>query len=239
MLLPFHTLCSSMQHALCSGFQQWTPPFLWVPELSLCLSQSNSLLTNTQHVHSLEWIFICYYKKAVFSQTELMQNEINSKWTVQLKSNPKLLYDCQSVSMSWCWAHFGTCDQILLPVGRLLSESWGLVSVRRSLWREDGSAICSAITQWSESRRTCNHILLLIWDSPNLEGQVPEFISPRNRVAQLYPQALGSIYVASYDLHGYGGGILTLPQPGGPGPCIYIPQEQDGPGQSHVTTDSQ
>jgi hypothetical protein len=27
----------------------------------------------------------------------------------------------------------------------------------------------------------------LIWDSPNLEGQVPVFISPRNRVAQLYP----------------------------------------------------
>jgi hypothetical protein len=33
----------------------------------------------------------------------------------------------------------------------------------------------------------------LIWDSTNLEGQVPVFISPRNRVAQLYPQALGSL----------------------------------------------
>jgi hypothetical protein len=31
----------------------------------------------------------------------------------------------------------------------------------------------------------------LIWDSPNLEGQVPVFISLRNRVAQLYPRALG------------------------------------------------
>jgi hypothetical protein len=28
-------------------------------------------------------------------------------------------------------------------------------------------------------------------------------------VAQLYPQALGSLYVASYDLQGYGIGILT------------------------------
>jgi hypothetical protein len=36
-------------------------------------------------------------------------------------------------------------------------------------------------------------------DSPNLEGQVPLFISPRNRVAQLYPRALGSLSVASYD----------------------------------------
>jgi hypothetical protein len=35
-----------------------------------------------------------------------------------------------------------------------------------------------------------------IRDSPNLEGQVPIFISPRDRVAQLYPQ-------------GYGGGIRT------------------------------
>jgi hypothetical protein len=31
----------------------------------------------------------------------------------------------------------------------------------------------------------------LIWDSLNLEDQVPAFISPRNRVAQLYPRALG------------------------------------------------
>jgi hypothetical protein len=31
----------------------------------------------------------------------------------------------------------------------------------------------------------------LIWDSPNLEGQVPVFISPR--VAQSYPWALGSL----------------------------------------------
>jgi hypothetical protein len=45
---------------------------------------------------------------------------------------------------------------------------------------------------------------------------------PRNRVAQLYPRALGSSYIASCDSHGYGGDILTLPLPGGPGPRIYI-----------------
>jgi hypothetical protein len=32
-----------------------------------------------------------------------------------------------------------------------------------------------------------------------LEGQVPVFIYSRNRVAQIYPQALGSIFVASYN----------------------------------------
>jgi hypothetical protein len=39
----------------------------------------------------------------------------------------------------------------------------------------------------------------LIWDSPNLEGQVPIFISLKNRVAQLYPRAPGSFSVSSYD----------------------------------------
>jgi hypothetical protein len=66
----------------------------------------------------------------------------------------------------------------------LLSEICGLVSVRRPLWREDGCAICSVITQWSESRRTRNHSLL---------------------------------------------SHLRLPQPGGPGSRIYVPQEQGGP----------
>jgi hypothetical protein len=57
---------------------------------------------------------------------------------------------------------------------------------------------------------THDHILLSqIRDSPNLDGQVPVFISPRTRVTQLYPQALGSLSVASYDSQGYGGGIRT------------------------------
>jgi hypothetical protein len=36
-------------------------------------------------------------------------------------------------------------------------------------------------------------------------------MSTSGRVAQLYPQALGSLFVAFYDSQGYGGGILTLP----------------------------
>jgi hypothetical protein len=54
------------------------------------------------------------------------------------------------------------------------------------------------------------HILLSqIRDFPNLEGQVPIFISPGNRVAQLYPQVLRSHFVSSYDSQGYGWGIRT------------------------------
>jgi hypothetical protein len=66
----------------------------------------------------------------------------------------------------------GTCDQILLPIGMLLSEICGLVSVGCNL----------QCNQWL--RRIRNHTLL---------------------------------------------SHLRLPQPGGPGSCIYIPQEQGGP----------
>jgi hypothetical protein len=59
-------------------------------------------------------------------------------------------------------------------------------------------------------------------EPPNQEGQVPVFISPRNRVAQLYPRALGSLYVVFYDSQGYSGGIVTFIIPGGTGSYIYI-----------------
>jgi hypothetical protein len=53
--------------------------------------------------------------------------------------------------------------------------------------------LASGVIFGSDPRCTHDHILLSqIRDSPNLEGQAPVFISPRNRVAQLYPQALGS-----------------------------------------------
>jgi hypothetical protein len=42
--------------------------------------------------------------------------------------------------------------------------------------------------------------------SANLEGQVPVFIFPRDRVTRLYPQALISLFVPS-DSQDYGGGI--------------------------------
>jgi hypothetical protein len=50
-----------------------------------------------------------------------------------------------------------------------------------------------------KSCRTRDHILLSYLGIPNVEGQVPVFISRWNSVAQLYPQARGYLYVASYD----------------------------------------
>jgi hypothetical protein len=61
-------------------------------------------------------------------------------------------------------------------------------------------ALASAIILSSESRGTHNHILLFaIRGSPNLEGQVPVFISPRNMVARLYSHALGVLTVLTVD----------------------------------------
>jgi hypothetical protein len=58
--------------------------------------------------------------------------------------------------------------------------------------------LVSAVVLDSESRWIDSHILLSqIRDSPSVEGQVPVFISPRKGVAQLCPQALGYLFVAS------------------------------------------
>jgi hypothetical protein len=71
-------------------------------------------------------------------------------------------------------------------------------------------ALASAGILGSESRGTHDQILhSQIRDSPKLEGEFSVFVSHRNRVAQLYPQALGSIFIVSYDSQGYGGGIRT------------------------------
>jgi hypothetical protein len=67
--------------------------------------------------------------------------------------------------------------------------------------------LASAAILASESGGTHDHILLSqIRDYPTLEYEAPVFMPPppENRVAQLYPQALGSHFVASYDSQGYG-----------------------------------
>jgi hypothetical protein len=70
--------------------------------------------------------------------------------------------------------------------------------------------LTSTVILRSNSLGTHDHILLSqIQNSPNLEGQVPYFLCPRNRVAQSHPQALGSLFVASYDLQGYSGGVVS------------------------------
>jgi hypothetical protein len=107
----------------------------------------------------------------------------------------------------------GAYDQIFIIVRKFWVCWCGTLSLTRELvccLLQLLLILTSAVILWSKSRWTHDHILLSqIRDPSNLEGQVPVFISPRNRVAQLYPQALGYLFVASYNLQGYGGGIRT------------------------------
>jgi hypothetical protein len=106
----------------------------------------------------------------------------------------------------------GAHDQIFVPV-RQLQVCWCWAP---SLTRERVCRLqllldfASAVILRSESRGTHNNILLSrIRDSSNLEGQVPVLVSPRKMVVQLYPKARGSLFIASYDSQGYGGGVRT------------------------------
>jgi hypothetical protein len=128
-----------------------------------------------------------------------------------LKSKPKLCYDRRSVGQTILVlsTHLGPKTRF-----SLLSASCGFVDVERPLSWEDGFIvyISAGPRQRSHSlvpvpQHSLYHILLSqILDSPNLEDQVPAFISCSKRVAQLYPHALGSLFVASYESQGYGGG---------------------------------
>jgi hypothetical protein len=117
---------------------------------------------------------------------------------------------------------FYYCQRVpgLLMWGALIDERTGLQLML---------VLASAVILRSESHRTHDHILLSqIPDSRNLEGQVPVFISPRSRVAQLYPQALGSLFVAFYDSQGYSGGI-----------CARFHAGWLTEAESYITTDGQ
>jgi hypothetical protein len=106
----------------------------------------------------------------------------------------------------------GAYDQICISARQMRVCSYGALSpTRERVCRlQLLLVLASAIILESESREIRDHILLSqIRDSPNLEGQVPVCVSPRNRVARLHPQTLGSLFVASYDSQGYDGGIRT------------------------------
>jgi hypothetical protein len=68
--------------------------------------------------------------------------------------------------------------------------------------------LASAVILRAESHGTYDNILLSqIRASLNLRARSLYLrISPMNRVARLYPQALGCLFVASYDSQGYGAG---------------------------------
>jgi hypothetical protein len=89
---------------------------------------------------------------------------------------------------------------------------WGALSDERTgLSFTITAALASAVILRSKSRETHDQVLLSqIREFPNLEGQVPVF----NFSGTEWPQALGSLFVASYDSQDYNGSIRTLLQAG-------------------------
>jgi hypothetical protein len=103
---------------------------------------------------------------------------IHEKW--KSRSPSYFTADGQSVFVSsplWnLWPYITSSQNVavFLLWGALSDERTGLQSAVQSL---KGPIRTEPVTI----------LYCLIWDSSNLEGQVPVFISPRNRVAQLYP----------------------------------------------------
>jgi hypothetical protein len=133
------------------------------------------------------------YVKGISEQFRRIGNRLNIrtifKTTVRFKVTLRLAVYRQSISLGA--KPLQTHDQYFLQLNLcgyspyvtiFLTKGW--VCCLQLLL-----ALASRVTFGFESRGTHDHILLCqIRDSLNLEGQVPVFISLRNRVAQLYPQ---------------------------------------------------
>jgi hypothetical protein len=100
------------------------------------------------------------------------------------QSQSYITTDGQPASLSWNKStHLG-----LTTRSWLLSDSSGFVGLGRPLWREDGSAVCNCY-----------------WSSPAQSFSGP---SPVGLVAVFYTLTFDtSLFVASYDSQGHGGGI--------------------------------
>jgi hypothetical protein len=110
--------------------------------------------------------------------------------SVLLSNNP-----LETRDMAIYFSQLNTCGYILY-VTSSLTRGW-VCHLQLLL------VLASTVILRSESCGTHDHILLSqIREPPNLEGQVPVFITTR-----LYPQTLGSLLVTSYDSQGYGGCI--------------------------------
>jgi hypothetical protein len=156
-----------------------------------CLIWDSPNLESQVHIfifprNKVAWL----YPRALGFRTRLWKS--NQSWSF-------ITTESQSASPSWCqapiwvpWSNFPLLFDLFL-------DSCSFVNVVRPLWWEVGSvlfSICCVSSAQPFSDLSPKGLMsifycLYFWDFPNLEGQVPVFISPRNKVAQLYPQALG------------------------------------------------
>jgi hypothetical protein len=119
-----------------------------------------------------------------FSSTGLQQGtfpDFKFLWVtiiffLHVGTKSKLLYDRRPVTRYVL---------VLSPLWHCDCDLW-LVFVWPPLWLVDGSAVNSAITQWSESRRTRNHTLLshLRFHQPGAEAEVTLRLTVGQSVSQ-------------------------------------------------------
>jgi hypothetical protein len=115
-------------------------------------------------------------------------NHLSSNYYVKVKSN--LCYDPRSVGQSVLvsCSVWGPKTKFFVTVRQLRVCRCGAPSRqrRRVCHLQLLLALANTFILGSETRGTHDYILLSqIRDSPNMEGQIPVFISPLSRVAQL------------------------------------------------------
>jgi hypothetical protein len=128
----------------------------------------------------------------------------------------KLFYYLQSVAQSILVprSHLGPMTRFLLSLWRLRVSWYGAPSLTRgwlcNLHVQLLLCLARVVTLGSKSRRTHGHILLSHLRLPQPGGPGPVFISPRNRVVQLYPgNWVPFLSPLTTRKATYGGGILT------------------------------
>jgi hypothetical protein len=113
----------------------------------------------------------------------------SSRLLLQLESESYVTTDGQSASLSWYKAPIRGLRPDFFPFGiRNTSDNYVLHSVGRPLWREDGSVFC--MCRWSLPAQS--------FSRPCPLGLVTVFYCLRFET---------SLFVASYDSQGHGGGI--------------------------------
>jgi hypothetical protein len=115
----------------------------------------------------------------------------------------------------------------------LLSDICSLHVEGRLPWQEDGSVIYSYNLLSHLMSHFRPYVTVSYETPPNLEGQVPSLMKSRICSFQFLPGIAGAAFLRPESQRTHECTLLSLflrlPQPGGPGSCIYFPQEQGSP----------
>jgi hypothetical protein len=145
--------------------------FIKSPILNLLSVSWNDYFCAPRKLHSM-----FTFRSHIPTRTRRLQQAGIKCWTsCLLKSKSKLLYDIRSVSQSalvskslWnLWPDISSCRKVAVL------SLWGALSDERT-----GLQFAVQSLSGSSRKEPVTILYPLIWDSPNLEDQVPVFISP-------------------------------------------------------------